>query len=389
MPEPPSQKLVDAYGDELLSLLQRHWDNEHIDFVAPLKFLGAGEENLVYEFVLDDPDNVTGWGGTAIIARIPHAGRGDNNHHLARVQYSLNEMGAPAPRAIYVGSFNDGTSVIVMEKMRGLHLPTMGCLTVIMLTFLLMVFWWFDTSPLWLVFAIWVLVIGTLSYPGIMMRRIHRLDPAEFRQHYVDAGGAPERLSVGTYIDGLRSWSVENGLPELIPGVDWLEQHCPQIDDKVVCHGDCPPFNILMSKTGAASLVDWDSAVIAPREYDIAWLQQIYRFFPHAEPEMSPLARLACIVGRGLLLLALRPITMTYNIGIRVDRKRLRYFEALHMICWLNLLKRSTTKEENLETNASVDSDDWARYTASQMKQSFFERTGVTLVTNEPEPKSS
>ena len=252
-----------------------------------------------------------------------------------------------------------------------------------------MVFWWFDTSPLWLVFAIWVLVIVTLSYPGIMMRRIHRLDPAEFRQHYVDAGGGPERLSVGTYIDGLRSWSLENGLPELIPGVDWLEQHCPQIDDKVVCHGDCHPFNILMSKTGAASLVDWDSAVIAPREYDIAWLQQIYRFFPHAEPEMSPLARLACIVGRGLLLLVLRPITMTYNIGIRVDRKRLRYFEALHMICWLNLLKRNTTKEENLEANASVDSDDWARYTASQMKQSFFERTGVTLVTNEPEPKSS
>ena len=59
------------------------------------------------------------------------------------------------------------------------------------------------------------------------------------------------------------------------------------------------------------------------------------------------------------------------------------------MICWLNLLKRNTTKEENLEANASVDSDDWARYTASQMKQSFFERTGVTLVTNEPEPKSS
>ncbi|PTR24935.1 aminoglycoside phosphotransferase (APT) family kinase protein [Rhodococcus sp. OK519] len=73
--------------------------------------------------------------------------------------------------------------------------------------------------------------------------------------------------------DGLR-------IPVLERAFDWLEAHWPVAPSPdVLCWGDSRIGNIMYEGTEAAAVLDWESAVLAPRELDLGWFIFFHRQF--------------------------------------------------------------------------------------------------------------
>jgi aminoglycoside phosphotransferase (APT) family kinase protein len=63
--------------------------------------------------------------------------------------------------------------------------------------------------------------------------------------------------------------AAEFGRPDLVRAAQWLVDHQPRPVPDVICHGDLHPFNLLLDGS-IVTLLDWSTAVLAPRSYDVA-----------------------------------------------------------------------------------------------------------------------
>ncbi|MFD4183914.1 phosphotransferase family protein [Rhodococcus sp. NPDC058514] len=81
--------------------------------------------------------------------------------------------------------------------------------------------------------------------------------------------------------DGLR-------IPILEKAFDWLEQNWPEDPSPdVLCWGDARIGNIMYDGTDAAAVLDWESAVLAPRELDLGWFIFFHRMFQDMAEQFS------------------------------------------------------------------------------------------------------
>lgn len=81
--------------------------------------------------------------------------------------------------------------------------------------------------------------------------------------------------------DGLR-------VPVLERAFDWLEAHWPaELSPDVLSWGDSRIGNIMYDGTSPAAVLDWESAVIAPRELDLAWFLFFHRQFQDMAEQYS------------------------------------------------------------------------------------------------------
>lgn len=97
------------------------------------------------------------------------------------------------------------------------------------------------------------------------MARLHALDPEPVRGQLAAAGAAI--VSVGSMLTLMRQRAAEFGRPDLEQAAQWLIDHPARPAPDVVCHGDLHPFNLL--RDGArVTLLDWSTALLAPRSYD-------------------------------------------------------------------------------------------------------------------------
>lgn len=69
-------------------------------------------------------------------------------------------------------------------------------------------------------------------------------------------------------------------VPVLERAFEWLEAHWPsEPSPDVLCWGDSRIGNIMYDGTAAAAVLDWESAVLAPRELDLGWFIFFHRQF--------------------------------------------------------------------------------------------------------------
>ena len=103
---------------------------------------------------------------------------------------------------------------------------------------------------------------------AISMARLHALDPGLVR-------GELERLrDVPVTVDALLAVLVRFagafGRTDLADAGRWLAAHPPGPAPDVICHGDLHPFNLL-ADGDRVTVLDWSSALLAPRAHDIAF----------------------------------------------------------------------------------------------------------------------
>jgi aminoglycoside phosphotransferase (APT) family kinase protein len=100
------------------------------------------------------------------------------------------------------------------------------------------------------------------------MARLHGLDPEPVRGQLEAAAVAI--VSVGSLLAMLHERAAEFGRPDLAQAAQWLSDHPARPAPDVICHGDLHPFNLLLDGT-RVTLLDWSTALLAPRSYDVAF----------------------------------------------------------------------------------------------------------------------
>lgn len=73
-----------------------------------------------------------------------------------------------------------------------------------------------------------------------------------------------------------------NRSPLLDTVLDWLEANLPgETEDPVLCWGDSRIGNVLYRDFSPVGVLDWEMAVLGPRQLDLAWMIFAHRIFEH------------------------------------------------------------------------------------------------------------
>jgi aminoglycoside phosphotransferase (APT) family kinase protein len=121
------------------------------------------------------------------------------------------------------------------------------------------------------------------------MTRLHALDPNLVR------GELEQVREVSVTVPGLLAALVrfagEFGRPDLVRAGRWLAEHPPGPASDVICHGDLHPFNLLAAGD-RVTVLDWSTALLAPRAYDVGFTSLLLSEPPLRVPSWQrPLVR--------------------------------------------------------------------------------------------------
>jgi aminoglycoside phosphotransferase (APT) family kinase protein len=100
------------------------------------------------------------------------------------------------------------------------------------------------------------------------MTRLHALDPDLVRGELEQVREVP--VTVAGLISMLANYAAEFGRPDLVSAARWLTDHPQAPAPDVICHGDLHPFNLLVDGD-RVTVLDWSTALLAPRAYDVAF----------------------------------------------------------------------------------------------------------------------
>jgi aminoglycoside phosphotransferase (APT) family kinase protein len=154
------------------------------------------------------------------------------------------------------------------------------------------------------------------------MAELHALDPGPVRDQLSHAGAAG--VTIPGMLEFLAAAAASCRRDDLATAAGWLiENPLPQAP-AVICHGDLHPFNLLADGP-RVTLLDWSTALLAPRAYDVAFTTLLLSEPPLALP--GPLRRLACLAGRQLA----RRFARRYQAraGIEVSKDEVRWHQAI------------------------------------------------------------
>lgn len=170
--------------------------------------------------------------------------------------------------------------------------------------------------------------------PLRIWRGCARLADLHASLHGLDPSGWPV-AETGPLVDRrlafLRDAAERFAFHDLDAGIAWLDTRKSIVipEERIVCHGDFHPLNILVDARGRFSVVDWASAFTGDRHADVAnTLLELTRV-----PTTSlPLAQraLAAVVRR----LVGRRYLSCYRRRLPVDLARLRYWEVFGTLAW-------------------------------------------------------
>jgi aminoglycoside phosphotransferase (APT) family kinase protein len=153
------------------------------------------------------------------------------------------------------------------------------------------------------------------------MARLHALDPGPVRGQLEAA--AATNVSVGSMLAIMRERAAEFGRPDLVQAVQWLIDHPPRPAPDVICHGDLHPFNLLRD-ADRVTVLDWSTALLAPRSYDVAFTSLALSEPALAAPGwLRPLVRW---MGRRIAARFVR--SYQASTGVVIDRADLAWHQA-------------------------------------------------------------
>jgi aminoglycoside phosphotransferase (APT) family kinase protein len=154
------------------------------------------------------------------------------------------------------------------------------------------------------------------------MARLHALDPDLVRGQLEQVREVP--VGVAGLLTTLAHSVAEFGRPDLVAAAGWLADHPPDPTPEVICHGDLHPFNLL-ADGDRVTVLDWSTALLAPRAHDVAFTSLLLREPPLRVPGWErPLVR---VVGGELA----RRFVRSYQrqTATTIESSELRWHQAV------------------------------------------------------------
>ena len=122
------------------------------------------------------------------------------------------------------------------------------------------------------------------------MARLHALAPDLVRGELEQVREVP--VTVPGLLSALARFAAESGRPDLVGAARWLTDHPPAPGPDVICHGDLHPFNLL-ADGDRVTVLDWSTALLAPRAHDVAFTSLLLSEPPLRVPDWErPLVRI-------------------------------------------------------------------------------------------------
>jgi aminoglycoside phosphotransferase (APT) family kinase protein len=123
------------------------------------------------------------------------------------------------------------------------------------------------------------------------MARLHALDPDLVRGELEQLRDVP--VSEAGLVTMLAGRAAGFGRTDLVSAARWLTDHPPAPAPEVICHGDLHPFNLL-ADGDRVTVLDWSTALLAPRAHDVGFSSLLLREPPLRVPGWQrPLVRMA------------------------------------------------------------------------------------------------
>jgi aminoglycoside phosphotransferase (APT) family kinase protein len=239
------------------------------------------------------------------------------------VQETAAQLGFPTPRVRMVGEPEVGLGgpFVVMDRLRGRSLARFwfaslaaGALGAVMLR------------------SVWPFVAGHLfgcAWVGLVMARyqlrLHRIPIEAVRARLAQGGLDDRELDPDVWLQTAERAIGAQRLDGYAPGLRWLREHGPVPSTPTLCHGDIQPLNMMATWTGAVGVLDWELTCVADPELDVAVAKSDLTLLPG--PWLGAL---------------FSPIYAAYVLTLRlvgrVDRARLRYYEALRAFVMLTMV---------------------------------------------------
>jgi len=115
---------------------------------------------------------------------------------------------------------------------------------------------------------------GLAHQCGVALARIHRIPTA-------DLPASLPPLSLGQRLEEIQTKLEQAGdvSPVMQLGLNWLVDHAPPEDGRVLVHGDFRTGNLLVDSTGLAGVLDWELAHQGAPAEDLGYLcANVWRF---------------------------------------------------------------------------------------------------------------
>ena len=266
------------------------------------------------------------WQRPLVVRVLPAADRLAQAQREAAIQTWCADIGYTAPRVL-----------AVLEPTDGLGLPTQVM----------------ERAP-------GKAMIATITRrPWQTRSRIRQLAALAARLHALPTDGWPgpsEPLAaVDSRLSLPRRVVAERDLPELAAALAATEALASKSinDERVVCHGDFHPLNVVVDGAEVASIIDWTDAALGPREADVsrtALLFNVAVIAANSPIERAVLSRVGPRMGRRYLY--------EYEQHAALDHDLLtvwEVFHALHGWAQLEMLHAGGFEGASSSTADSVD----------------------------------
>jgi aminoglycoside phosphotransferase (APT) family kinase protein len=236
----------DGLADRLLAVLRPVGGSPSLTYArAPVPLTGGFWAELFAFSLMQPPD---GWPHDLVVRVMPEA---NTARKETLIQAAVAATGFPTPVVRAAGGPDDGLGRAFMVMDRAPGAPLLSGLSL--------------TGALGRGPALFGEIPRLLAST---MARLHALDPEPVRGQLEAAAFAI--VSVGSMLEMMRERAAEFGRPDLAQAAQWLIDHPARPAPDVICHGDLHPFNLLLD--GArVTLLDWSTALLAPRSYDVAF----------------------------------------------------------------------------------------------------------------------
>ena len=166
----------------------------------------------------------------------------------------------------------------------------------------------------------------------------------------------------------------ERGLLQLLPVVEWLEQHRAAVDrgEQVLIHGDFHPLNVFAQGTRISGIIDWGAGGFANKHEDIGWTSVLIATASAVDKKEDRRLAPFRTVAHRVYLAAL------WKDG-GLDRAQLRYGEVYAALRWMQLFLPSYLPNTGPPPlNADAAQYTTARY-VKRVRRFIEKRTKLTL----------
>jgi aminoglycoside phosphotransferase (APT) family kinase protein len=246
--------------------------------------MAMGQSRAMYRLELEHPreDDAAKIGRDSIVLRVEQSGLlGSDGRDEVRIMRALHAAGYPVAKVLLDEPSDDllGQPFFAMELAEGSS----------------------------------VFVRESLDEYVLAIDRLHHMDPAEAGLEFLPAPDGPRGaalLQVERWYDVYRRSLVGEPSPLVEEAAQWLRNNAPESERICVVHGDPGPGNYLHRDGALSCIVDWEFAHIGDPEEDWAYLVSM---------------RGMGVMNEDAWLRYLHEL-----IGIELDRKRLRYWQAFN-----------------------------------------------------------